>query len=65
MVQRNYLAAFLLPLGMLMTGCSDPVVELHEPGEYTGKTDPLLQIADSPQHQQRLRERFKNVQTDR
>ena len=56
----------LLPLFLLTTGCGDSAtVELHEPGEYSGKTDPLLKVTATPAHEQQLRDRLMQVQTDR
>lgn len=51
----------------LLVGCAEepPVVEIHEPGEYKGKLDPLLNKAGTAEHEGRLRERFRMVQTDR
>ena len=56
----------LLPLFLLVTSCGDSaIVELHEPGEYTGKTDPLLKVTATPAHEQQLRDRIVQIQTDR
>ena len=55
------LTSFLVFLGL--TGCSNEPREftMHEPGEYKGVQDPLL---EKEQHQE-LNNRFKLVQTDR
>ena len=56
----------MLLLILLASGCGNSAtVEIHEPGEYTGKTDPLLKVTGTPAHQQQLRERIMQVQTDR
>ena len=50
----------------LLAGCTESTtVELHEPGEYLGKTDPLLQVAGTREQAEKLRERVLMVQTDR
>ena len=50
----------------LLSGCTNSTtVELHEPGEYKGKTDPLLQVSGRPEHEAQLRDRLRAVQTDR
>lgn len=40
-------------------------VELHEPGKYVGKTDPLLDQSGTSEHQARIAERFERAATDR
>jgi hypothetical protein len=40
-------------------------VELHEPGKYVGKSDPLLDQTGTPEHQARLAERFGLAAPDR
>lgn len=61
-----------LSLALVMAGLSalagcyeDTDVTLHEQGVYKGEADPLLQVEADNQHQQQLRERFRNVQADR
>lgn len=61
---------YRLPLATLLVialfGCTDAAqVELHEPGEYKGDTDPLLQASTSEDLNEQLRQRFMTVQTDR
>jgi hypothetical protein len=52
----------LLSLG----GCyRSPDITYHTPGVYKGPRDPLLQKERSPEQQQRLLQRFNQVQTDR
>jgi hypothetical protein len=52
----------VLPLG----GCyQSPDIAYHTPGVYKGPQDPLLQKESSPEQQQRLVQRFNQVQTDR
>jgi hypothetical protein len=51
---------------LLIAGCTEPPeIELHEPGEYKGKTDPLLNQSGTAEQEERLRERLLMVQTDR
>ncbi len=59
-------AVALVASASLTSGCyEEPTVEIHEPGEYQGASDPLLEIAGSPAQNDRLAERFLAVQTDR
>ncbi|MEE4375964.1 MAG: hypothetical protein V2J55_00410 [Candidatus Competibacteraceae bacterium] len=56
----------LAVLGLLLAGCSEPpTIEIHEPGVYKGKTDPLLSRSGTPELEEQLRERLTQVQTDR
>ncbi|HSH43624.1 MAG TPA: hypothetical protein VK973_16005 [Arenicellales bacterium] len=49
----------------LLAGCYDSAdVTVHEPGEYKGTSDPLLN-SDAESRAETLEERFKLVQTDR
>jgi len=48
-----------------LAGCGEPQVELHEPGDYSGTPDPLLEISGTEAFNDRLRDRFMMVQTDR
>jgi len=43
----------------------EPKATIFEPGVYKGAADPLVQLERSPEQQQRLRQRFELVQTDR
>ncbi|NIR31991.1 MAG: hypothetical protein GWN84_22335 [Gammaproteobacteria bacterium] len=55
------LAAVLLALG----GCYETnEVTVHQPGEYKGKSDPLLEQQASAREES-LQKRFELVQTDR
>jgi hypothetical protein len=57
-------AVFSFAFGL--TGCSDSSdVTLHKPGVYKGAVDPLIEKQRSPQQQERLQARFKQIQTDR
>jgi len=56
----------IVSMAFLVAGCyEDPTVQMHEPGEYQGATDPLLKIAGTPDQNERLASRFLAVQTDR
>ncbi len=49
----------------LLAGCYDSAeVTVHEPGEYKGTPDPLLED-DAESRASTLEERFNTVQTDR
>lgn len=67
MTPRTIIAALLAALFML-GGCYESPVEvtLYEPGKYKGEDDPLLrQIAEDPEHHERLNRRLQQGQTDR
>ena len=49
-----------------LTGClEEPEVEIHEPGQYIGVRDPLLDKSGTPEFRQQLANRLNQVQTDR
>lgn len=49
-----------------LTACYEsPDVTLYEPGEYKGKTDPLVAASGSTKLDEELRERLLEGQTDR
>jgi hypothetical protein len=61
-------------LSLMLGGCNGAImemvaaplaVELHEPGKYVGKSDPLLDQTGTPEHQSRIAERFEMAATDR
>lgn len=58
---RLPIAALLLALA----GCGEPQVALHEPGDYSGNADPLLQKSGTEAFDNQLRDRMTMVQTDR
>ena len=60
------LTAFVALL-LLVSGCYRPPWEVtcHEPHVYKGKQDPLLAKMQGEELAERLRERFRAVQTDR
>ena len=60
------LTSFLAVL-LLVSGCYRAPwdVTCHEPHEYKGKQDPLLAKMQGEELRERLRERFRAVQTDR
>ncbi len=56
----------VLALVSCLAGCQESAtVTLHEPGQYQGKTDPLLATASAAGHHERLNERLEMIQTDR
>lgn len=62
----KYVIAVGVLFVVLVFGCTDPPsIEIHEPGEYKGQTDPLVQKSEHSEHQEALRERLRMVQTDR
>ncbi len=49
-----------------LAGCyEEPKATFFEPGEYQGRTDPLLERQADPAQQQQLLERLRLVQMDR
>ena len=51
---------------MLLSACYErPEAVFFEPGEYKGRTDPLLVLEASPQQQEKLLKRLELVQMDR
>jgi hypothetical protein len=66
MNRRAMLYLVLLATGLFSTGCYEkPQVVFFEPGEYKGRTDPLLALEATPEQQQRLVQRLRTVQMDR
>ena len=56
----------LLATGLTSAGCYEkPQATFFEPGEYKGRTDPLLALEATPEQQQKLVERLRTVQMDR
>ena len=56
----------LIAVAALLAGCSESAtVTLHKPGQYSGKTDPLLATASAAGHHERLNTRLEMIQTDR
>ncbi len=59
----SVVGATLISVGL--SGCWESTdITMHEPGEYKGATDPLLQ-ADAGARSEQLKERFQTVQIDR
>jgi len=66
MTRRPMLGLVLLATGLLSAGCYEkPQATFFEPGEYKGRTDPLLALEATPEQQQKLVERLRTVQMDR
>ena len=64
---RNDVKALVgaLAAAVLLTACwEDPQITLHQPGEYKGSRDPLLDQQASARSEQ-LQKRFELVQMDR
>lgn len=58
----------LLVLGLfLLSGCIEQEIEqsLHQPGEYKGARDPLLDVSGTSDFTAKLEQRMNQVQTDR
>lgn len=51
----------------VLGGCYGESSELtlHQPGEYQGAADPLLELTADPAHDKKLEARFLAIQTDR
>jgi hypothetical protein len=63
---RGKLVLVAPALGLLLAACYEkPQTVFFEPGEYKGRTDPLLKLEASPEQQQRLEERLNLGQRDR
>lgn len=68
MMMLRSCTTMILVAAFLLAGCYDSPgeVTLYEPGKYKGEDDPLLQqIAEDPEHHERLSRRLQQVQTDR
>ena len=59
------LAAGVAMVAVVAACYESPDVSLHEPGQYLGKTDPLVEKMKSEDFRRQLVDRFKEVQTDR
>ncbi|MEJ2507950.1 MAG: hypothetical protein P8009_00490 [Gammaproteobacteria bacterium] len=65
-IRLTLFAALAVLLSGLVAGCYEsPDATLHEPGVYKGDRDPLQALEKTEKQQQRLRDRFNLVQTDR
>lgn len=60
-------AAASLVLAAPLAGCDSEraQIDLHKPGQYTGKTDPLLAKTQGGANDEAIRKRFAMIQTDR
>ena len=66
MYAKSRLVGLVAAAVMVLAGCSESSdVTLHKPGVYKGPADPLVEKQRSPQQQEALLARFKQVQTDR
>lgn len=62
---NSMLCGIAMALGLGLAACSDSDVKLHEPGVYKGSRDPIIEKQGSTEQQERLVQRFNQVQTDR
>ena len=63
---HRHLALVLSAIGFGLSGCyEEPQTAFYEPGDYQGRTDPLLEKQASSEQQQRLEERLNLGQRDR
>lgn len=63
---RAHSVAMIGVIMLTTAGCNEQFfTKFHSPGEYKGKTDPLLAVAGTPEHEARLQQRFRRIQTDR
>lgn len=64
--KRTGIAVLAASLSLALGACFEqPEIVLHEPGEYKGPRDPLLQVAGTEASNQALAERLRSIQTDR
>lgn len=54
-------------LAVPLSGCDSEraQVDQHTPGQYTGKTDPLLEKTKGGVNDEAIKKRFAMIQTDR
>lgn len=65
-ISKSMLGGIAIVLGLGLAGCSDSgEVTLHEPGVYKGSFDPTVEKQGSAEQQERLVQRFNQIQTDR
>jgi len=65
-INRSLSAIGVLACLLIVVGCNEQAsVQLHEPGEYKGASDPLREIAGTSEQNARLEQRLRAVQTDR
>jgi len=65
-MRQSIAVGLLFVASVALSGCLDETtVELHEPGEYKGRTDPLVELSGTPEFSARLEERLRQIQTDR
>jgi hypothetical protein len=63
--RRSVLGAAALAAALMLGGCGDgEKLVLHEPGVYKGKTDPLMELQQTPEQQEALQSRLRH-QMDR
>ena len=56
----------MVAVSLLLSGCIQKELDqLHQPGEYIGKQDPLLATAGGQELTAQLQQRLQQVQTDR
>jgi hypothetical protein len=63
--RRSVFGAAALAAALMLGGCGDgDKVVLHEPGVYKGKTDPLVELQQTPEQRESLQSRLRH-QMDR
>ena len=66
MKRRGALTIAVLASAVIMSGCYESSgVVVHEPGEFKGKKDPLLDAKSTAEREEILQKRFQMVQADR
>ena len=65
LIKIEWLVICVLLLGLSACYEDHAQFKVHEPGEYRGASDPLLQVSKDGKQQERLQARLQQVQTDR
>jgi hypothetical protein len=66
MKRRGALTIAVLAGAVIVSGCYESAdVTVHEPGQFKGKKDPLLDAKSTAEREEVLQKRFQLVQVDR
>jgi len=66
MKRRGALTIAALASAVIVSGCYESAdVTVHEPGQYKGMKDPLLDAKSTAEREEVLQKRFQLVQVDR